>query len=60
METSITLFDIQVGSGWIRLDQVENNFCGEVARCLTVAVKFLNFKKKGRGPAGIRTDNVIS
>ena len=46
METSITLFDIQVGSGWIRLDQVENNFCGEVARCLTVAVKFLNFKKK--------------
>ena len=44
----------------LRLDQVENNFSGEVARCLTVAVKFLNFKKKGRRPAGIRTDTVIS
>ena len=30
----------------LRLDQVKNNFSGEVAKCLTVAVKFLNFKKK--------------
>lgn len=55
METSITLFDTQVGSGWTRL-----RITFVVKLRLTVAVKFLNFKKKGRGPAGIRTDNVIS